>query len=118
MLIREVAGRDAETKDDLAKQEWQPLESRIYHAWNQTENRIENIFIRPRIGVVEISEVKPLGDNVFAYSRVRTSGNPNWKSNIKAVVNKEGITYHVTNRQNPAGEALEDLELKLKRIEE
>jgi hypothetical protein len=118
MLVHELAVRNAETEADLAKQEWQPSQVRLYNVWNHSANRIENFWVRPGIGLVTISEVKHEGDNVFSYSRISTTGDPKWKSDIKAVVNDEGITYLTTNRKNPAGEALEDTELKMKRIED
>jgi hypothetical protein len=118
MLVREGTGRNAETEADLAEQEWQPLQGRMYYAWNHTANRIEHFYVRPGIGVVTINEVKHKGDKVFSYSRISTTGDPSWKSDIKAVVTKDGITYHITNRQNSAGEALEDAEWKMKRVVE
>jgi hypothetical protein len=118
MLVQELAVRNAETEAGLAEKEWQPSQVRLYNVWNHSANRIEQFHVRPGIGVVTIREVKHEGNKVFSYSRISTTGDPNWKSDIRAVVTKEGITYHITNQQNPAGEALEDTEWKIKRIEE
>ena len=118
MLISEASWRAAETEAELAEQEWQPLRVRRYYAWNHAENRIENVFVRPDIGVVTISEVKHEGDNVFLFTRLSTTEARVGKSDEMYIVTKEGITYRITNRENPAGEALEDAEWKIKRVKE
>jgi hypothetical protein len=116
MLTSEAIGREAESEADLANQEWQPWGYRAYYVWNHDASRIELITVMPGPGVVNVSEIKREDENVFTHSRIRTTGNPAWRSAVKVIVTEEGITYQLTNRKNAAGETLEDAEYEMKRM--
>lgn len=114
MIVSDVKTRNADSDSKLGKQEFQPFQEQFF-VWNPDAKRIEFINVNLLGGAVYISEAKIDANGVISYPRIRSTRGRFLTDRTDEVTDSEW-TVKFYEGKSETGEALEDYELRAKRV--